>query len=207
MNVLLNSNVLPYDLKSFCSALNEKCIELQNAEKEHVPELTAVEAYSLIKNIKLNDAGDVLLYCAAMNLLNTYVKQKDSTIGYNFKNELHYLTSILLNVDINDVYIDYQAEAGSVLMIKIYDIQFSFHDVRRRLEIIKLCKSEHYLKMEWDGVRKQQCAATLYDMAKTNTFRVDNMTYRGKDLWKKVFRQVEQYKLGNLTIKQLGSTL
>ena len=148
-------------LELYVEKLNLKCIELQEFDKEIVSEEMAYEAYAIIQNIKIEDVGDVLLFCASMNLLNTYVKQSNSKIGYGFKNDIHYMTAILLNLDIDDVYINY-IDKESLWVVQIYSIQFSFHYVKKKHEIICLCNSRHHRELIWDGVRKQKCAVSIF---------------------------------------------
>ena len=58
---------------------------LQESEKEHVTLEDATLAYAIIKDIRYKDVLDFYLGSASLNLLNTYVKQKDSLIDYRFK--------------------------------------------------------------------------------------------------------------------------
>ena len=202
MNGILAKNIC---LETYTKLLNTTCIELQECDKEIVSADTAYEAYAIIKNIKIEDAGDALLYCASMNLLNTYVKQKNSEIGYGFKNDIHYMTSVLLNLDIDDVYIDYQ-DAECLLVVQIFSIQFSFHYVKKKNEIIQLCHSRHYKEMLWDGVRKQKCAVTLFQLARQNEDRICNLTYRGKSLSDKIARMMLVYWEGKSSFRDLLRT-
>ena len=182
--------------------LNDKCIERQEFDKEIVSDDVGYEAYAIVKNMKIADAGDVLLYCAAINLLNTYVKQPNCKIGYGFKEDIHYMTCILLNLDIDDVHIDYH-DVESLLVVQIFSIQFSFHYVKKRNEIISLCNSRHYKALVWDGIRKQKCAVSLYNAAKENNIRTCNLTYRGKSLTDRITRMMTVYQEGKSTFKDL----
>ena len=183
------------NFEEYIESINNLCITLQDFDKEVVEDELAYEAYSIVKNIKIEEAGDVLLYCASMNLLNTYVKQENSKIGYDFKNDIHYMTSILLNLDIEDVFIDYQ-DSESLLVVQIFSIQFSFHYVKKKSEIISLCNSHHHKELEWDGIRKQKCAVSLFDRVRLNTLRTCGLTYRGKNLNDKIARMMAVYKEG-----------
>lgn len=182
--------------------VNDMCRSLQETEKEYVNDDIAFEALVTIKNMRIEDAGDVLLFCGAMNLLNTYVKQKSSRLGYGFKQNMHYLTNILLNLDGDDVYIDYQDD-GSLLVVQIYQIQFSFHYIRKKSEIISLCNSGHRKDLLWDGIRKQNCAVTLYKAVWGNNIRTCNLTFRGKPLRAKVLKANELYLEGKMSFSDL----
>ena len=203
MGVVLDERPVQQDgLEEYTERINTTCIALQSYDKEEVIHELAFEALTIIKNMKIEDAGDALLYCASLNLLNTYVKQRNSLIGYSFKDEIHYMTSILLNLDLDDVYIDYH-DSEVLLVVQIFHIQFSFHYVKKKQEIVDLCNSRHYMKLEWDGVRKQMCATTLYNEVRKNKIRVCNITYRGKLLEKKIERMLSVYKEGKTNFKEL----
>lgn len=189
-------------LDDYTCKVNEMCRSLQETEKEYVSDDIVFEAMTIIKNMRIEDAGDVLLYCAAMNLVNTYVKQKNSMLGYGFKRNIHYMTSILLNLDIDDVYIDYQ-DVESLLVVQIYQIQFSFHYIRKKDEIISLCNSRHHKNLVWDGIRKQKCAVTLYTTVRENEIRTCNLTFRGKSLQSKVVKSVGLYYEGKISFADL----
>ena len=46
----------------FCDSLNNKCISLQQKEKEYISDDVAFEAYVYISLMKLEFAGDFLLF-------------------------------------------------------------------------------------------------------------------------------------------------
>ena len=190
------------DFEKYTEQVNNLCIDLQDLDKEIVEDALAYEAYAIIKNISIEDAGDVLLYCSSMNLLNTYVKQKNSKIGYGFKDDIHYMTNALLNLDIDDVFLDYQ-DSESLLVVQIFSIQFSFHYVKKESEIISLCNSHHHKELEWDGVRKQKCAVSLFEKTRSNTLRTCGLTYRGKNLNDKIARMMSVYQEGKSDFKSL----
>ena len=202
MGIVLIKEDSTISLELRTEAINDQCIYRQEFDKEFVADDVAYEAYATVKNMKIVDAGDALLYCAAMNLLNTYVKQPNSKIGYGFKEDIHYLTSVLLNLDIDDVFVDYQ-DAESLLVIQIFSIQFSFHYVKKRNEIMYLCNSRHYKELVWDGIRKQKCAVSLYNAVKENSIRTCNLTFRGKSLTDKITRRITVYREGKSTFKDL----
>ena len=190
------------DLQEYTKALNDTCKNLQGSEKEFVPDEKAYEAYCVVKNMHISDAGDVLLFCASMNLLNTYVKQKNSKISYKFKKDIHYMTNVLLNLNISDVFIDYQ-ENEALLVVQIFEIQFSFHFVRKKKEIIQLCKSHHYKELLWDGIRKQKCALSLFESVRKNQIRTCGVTFRGKPLDAKINKMLAIYLDGKSSFEEL----
>lgn len=183
----------------FCDELNRKCISLQLLPKEVISHEEAFEAYSYLKNMKLQNSGDILIYCSALNLLNTYVKQKDKKIGYGFKRELGYLVGIALNLDIEDILYDLQTEEkNSLMIVQVGSVQFSFHNIDVTKEVKTLKERYNCRRIEWDGIRKQNCASSIWRYAIKNNLRTCNLTYRGKNLNNKITKMTERYKNGEI---------
>ena len=137
------------------------------------------------------------------NVLNTYVKQPNRKIGYALKKELDYLVGVLLNVDIEDVLVDLQKEGkNSLLVVEVAGIQFSFHNVPVNKDMIQFSRSKAE-KLEWDGVRKQMCANSIFESAKKNKTRCSNSTFRGKNLEEKVNVMFRKYKEGKVDFQTL----
>lgn len=178
-----------------CNEINEVCKSLQEEEKEKITDLKAFKAYSYIKNMYLEDVGDALLFCASMNLINTYVKQNNSKLGYRFKTEFAYLIGICANVGIQNmkIYLDKKSR-NPLLLVQFGNLQFSFHNVPLTKELLELSNSIVETEFEWDGIRKQQCADTIFDMAERNRERRCFKTFRGKNLEKKINSLVNNFK-------------
>ena len=182
--------------KKLCKDINKKCIELQDIEKEYIEHELAFEAYIFISQMKLELPGDFLLFISALNLLNTYVKQKDSKINYKFKNEIDYFLEACLRKSKDVLKINKDAdEKGKLLIIQINDLQFSFHSVKCKYEGID---QNITADIEWDGIRKQLCAVTLYNLCKENQLLRCNKTFRGANLNNKVNRFVDNFKKGTI---------
>ena len=180
----------------YTARMNEILISKQEDEKELVSDTDIVKACAYIDNMKLESRGDMLLYCASLNLCNTYIKQPDSKIGYSFKKELGYLLAIAINSEIDGVSFDIQEDKGLLLVVQIASIQFSFHNVSKYL-LEKISRNRFLLKhIEWDGVRKQRCAISTFMLAENNQFEVTGRTYRGKSLAAKVERTLETFNDG-----------
>ena len=190
-------------IDDYARKMNEVIISKQDGEKEIVSEIDIVKACTYLDNMALRSRGDMLLYCASLNLCNTYVKQPDSKIGYLFKNELGFLLAIAINTDIEGVFFDIQEDKGSLLVVQIANIQFSFHNVSR-YKLGKITRKPSLLKsIEWDGVRKQKCANTVFYLAEANPFEITGKTFRGKSLADKVERTVETYLDGKRSFSDI----
>ena len=61
--------------KAAVQALNNMMRENPDHEKEFVENETAAKAIIIIKNMRINKIGDAFLYAAALNVMNTCVKQ------------------------------------------------------------------------------------------------------------------------------------
>lgn len=150
---------------NYCSSLNAICANMQDA-KETVSATEAERALKYAQSIELDRAGDVLLFCASINLMNTYVKQPGCrSFGYFFKGYTHRLIEKMQSAPIEGVRCSTQMDGkSSVTYVEVCDIQFSFHCVRRA----DLSRKGDPIK--FDGIRKQRCASTLFRMAETNFF-------------------------------------
>lgn len=141
--------------------------------KERVSSDLCFEALAFVKNQMVYTKEDVIRFCAALNLLNTYVKQPDSKIGYDFKGCINRLFIALLMRNITGVKVSMEITSNkkglevAYVIVQIDDVQFSFHQ-------IKLTKNAYLLKqntnlvhdLEFDGLRKQMCAVSIYEMVK-----------------------------------------
>ena len=195
--------------ETFCRSLNEVCRSLQDKPKEIVSDEQAFAAYACLRQMRIADAGDVVLFCAAMNLLNTYVKQDQQHIGYAFKQETDHLTGILSSLSIPDVVIDLQKDKGmTLLVVDILGLQFSFHNISRSEELLELdARNGEEDVLKWDGIRKQHCAATLFTLALRNRERRCLETFRGKDLEEKLDSLLSGFREGRISFDDLLKTI
>ena len=185
------------DFIKYTKELNEIAKNSQ-LEFEIINEEEIIKAITYLNNIYIEDVGDCLIYLSALNLCNTYVKQTNSKIGYTFKKGIKSLIDTLNYRDISDINISREKNNGTLFLFQIGEIQFSFHD-EKPVEI-----NEKYLKdLSWDGVKKQKCAKTLFNLAINNEIRTTNKTYRGKNLKEKVEKTLENYKTKKIEIKDV----
>lgn len=192
------------DFEYYCQQLNQICISLQESEKEYVSENDAFLAYLYVKNMYLGEEGDILLYCAALNLLNTYVKQKDSKITYKFKREIGYLLGLAVNAPCEKVQYDLQMDGhNSLFVAKIGDVIFSFHNIPLSYDLRVFEKSGKTVDIEWDGVRKQNCAVTIFEEAVNNVQKRTNKTFRGKELDRQINKLFTNFQCGKMGWKDI----
>jgi len=190
---------------AFCrytASMNEELEKLQDSETEFVSDELIAEAVSYINCMSLKRPGDILLYCAALNLCNRYVKQKDAKINYYFKTALVNVIEALNSNCIEDVYIDIQKDMGmTLLLVQAGHVQFSFHGVEiseRLLNAIRLCRNTRTIS--WQDVRKQRCAVSCFELAKANIIGRTNLTTDYKELSSEVRKAVSDIMSGKLKL-------
>lgn len=84
----------------------------------------------------------------------------------------------------------------SLLVVQIESIQFSFHGIKAaRLRKLLMEKPELCKHLEWDGIRKQKCANTVFSLAETSPDQT-KLTYRGKPLTERVQRDINNFTSG-----------
>lgn len=144
--------------------VNEKCKAYQEKnEKEEVDDESAGVAYTLVNNMEVDNLADACLFCASMNLLNTYTKQENVSLGYSFKQKINRLINALSLCEFTGWQFDYE-KSGRLAIFQIGDLQFSFHGINETDELKELIASLKLRNqsLEWDGIRKQKCAMTVF---------------------------------------------
>lgn len=181
--------------KDELKAFSEIVLEYQKAgNKEVVTDEDAVRSLIVLNYIKYEKVPDAFLGCAAINLLNTYVKQDNAQIGYRFRRHLYSLLKGIEDINQNktiNVFFDDNSPDGT-LMIIFWGFQFSFHGEKRTAEIVKLQRKND---IEWDGIRKQLCSKQIFDFA-LNSDWISNKTQDGKDLRLLIENELTDYNNG-----------
>lgn len=149
--------------KVYCEGLNELCKMMQGINEPVLRE-EADRALDYARSMDFKGAGDVLLFCAAVNLMNTYVKQPGcKKFGYFFKAYVPRVVDYIRRNPDEGVLCNVQMDGkNSLTIVEVFGIQFSFHCVQG------MKPSADGAIVEFDGVRKQKCAATLFKMAEAN---------------------------------------
>ena len=89
----------------FLNGINQIANESDISNKECVDGSLAASALYCVSYLCFVTLGDVCLFCAANNLLNSYVKQTDSNISYYFKSSVYRLIAALECLNIDGLYI------------------------------------------------------------------------------------------------------
>ena len=149
--------------KVYCQNLNELCKAMQKADEPVLRE-EADRALGYVRSMDIKGVGDVLLFCAAVNLMNAYVKQPGcKKFGYFFKAYVPRVVDYIRKHPDEGVACNVQMDGkNSLTVVEVFGIQFSFHCVQG------MKPSVEGSVIEFDGIRKQKCAATLFKMAEAN---------------------------------------
>ena len=146
----------------------------------------------------IDDTGDCLIFLAAINLCNAYVKYDRNNIGYSFKKGIKYIIDVLNNRNISDIYVSKVSNNGKLYLFQVGEIQFSFHDEKDVLV------DEKYIRnLTWDGVRKQKCAKVIFNSVVNNKLRFTNVTFRGRNLSEKLNKILDNYRNKKIDVKDL----
>lgn len=175
------------DFSKYTDKLNKYVLSNQ-IEKEEVLEEDIIMAISYINNIDINDCGDCLIFLSAINLCNAYVKQDNSKIGYYFKKCVTKFIEVLNEKDISNIYVNRVSDKNTLYIFQVSNIQFSFHD-EKKVDI----NNKYNKKLKWDGIRKQNCAKTIFLSAINNNINVSNKAKDGSDLNMKIANILDNY--------------
>jgi len=198
-------NTKAQDFIQACYRTNEALAAI--TEKEEVSEETAILAAVIAKNMKVKEIGDCLLYAAALNVLNTYVKKsRENTeqVGYWFKESSQVLLDyIKKHPDDKMITAHIVEEKGglNVCRITINKIQTSFHCVilQKGMERFILDISEEEKEKLWDGIRKQFCSMTLFNFAMNNSYGRTYQMEDGSDFMESFEKARQMYRSGKLS--------
>ena len=184
---------------NYTKKLNQLAIKKQiETNLEEISEEDVVKAIAYLNNIYIEDTGDCLIFLAALNLCNAYVKQNNSKITYTFKKCIEYFIDILNKKELKNILVGKSKNNGTLFIFQIGEIQFSFHD-EKQIEI-----NEKYLSnLKWDGIKKQKCSKMLFESAINNKIRTTNKTYKGENLQEYVSKIIENYRTEQYDIKKL----
>ena len=146
-------------------------------EQEVISDIDVVKAYSILYHALVLNENDVYLFLSCINLLSTYAKQNKKKISYSFKSRIFFLNELLAYNDFKNIKVSYfYTKSQSLYMVMVNDVQFSFHNVIIEKGAWDLLK-KYQAQLSWDGIRKQMCAKTVFDVALSK----DNLTKQTRD--------------------------
>ena len=185
------------ELNIFTNVLNEYALEHKD-EYEEISEDDFIRAIYYLDNLYIINEWDVLTYLGSLNLCNAYAKKEKDHDIYKFKKDIGTLIDILNDHHIPNIKICMVNDKGNLYIFKIGTLQFSFHDEK----IIPI--DDYYQeKMEWDGIRKQPCASTIFNNCTYNKHANMQITTTGKPIKILVNKLIEDYHNGILTFEEI----
>ena len=162
-------------------------------EREPVSDRDAVKAACVLKYICYRTKADIFLGCAALNLLNAYVKNRDAKLGNGFKILLGPMLNAISELNSPNIKVAYDnSQQMGILMICFRNFQFSFKS--RPLSQLTMQLSNGR-EIPWDGIRKQNKAVSILDFALDLPF-ISNVTSGGENLHELLEREMSDFESG-----------
>lgn len=119
-----------------------------------------------LSNLNVVDTQSVLLFFAAMNFLNAYVKKPDADPHYHkrykFKNDVARVLESIVQYPITGVSV---FKAPDVTYVSVGGLQFSFHNLEKAEILTSYQQSDKNIVQEWTGLRLQPAAKQVLDYA------------------------------------------
>lgn len=172
-------------------------------EQEVISDIDVVKAYSILYHALVLNENDVYLFLSCINLLSTYAKQNKKKISYSFKSRIFFLNELLAYNDFKNIKVSYfYTKSQSLYMVMVNDVQFSFHNVIIEKGAWDLLK-KYQAQLSWDGIRKQMCAKTVFDVALSKN-NLTKQTRDYEDLMEFLDKKVEDFNNGLIKIDKKG---
>ncbi|MCQ2796533.1 MAG: hypothetical protein MJ213_04485 [Bacilli bacterium] len=195
------------EFKQFVKTLSD--LALANKDKEEpdvVTDRDAIIAYYIISHINIIEEGDALLFLVANNLINAYIKQPGALdfFGYEFKNSLCVLLYYGMQRDLPNLKINYipkELDGNNVIMFNIYDLQFSFHCIPKRMRNCILARNKADLR--FNGVRNKNCINELFKRTLDNRLFFNDCTVEQTSLLEGANNLADDYLNGKINRKHL----
>ena len=174
---------------------NEKCSSANYRDDAEINEEDIIKALVILNFMEYKKVPDLFLACAAMNLLNTYSKRKDSKLGYNYKRHMQEIIKGIETVgQPKTILIGYDNTNNmQLLIVQFWNFQFSFQAQRLSSAVQKLISNK---KIEWDGIRKQPISKMIFECAYSRSW-LSNSTLLGADLHLFVDNELRNYDAGD----------
>ena len=141
---------------------------------EVITEEDVVRSFIILNYAKYASIADLFMGCAALNLLNAYVKQDNAQIDYTFRRHMLNVLKAIEDLEIQKKLEVTYDETNQMITFSFWGFMFSFQGERKS----ELIKRIQHISIPWDGIRKQRCAKTIFDFAINNNYRTD-MTLGG----------------------------
>lgn len=163
--------------------VEEQYNRLVGEESMPISEDSVREAIRCIDDFDLKDSKSLFTIVAALNLLNAAIKKDDlkSTLYYSYiKNNVSKVADYYLsNSDKFEDVVVYYEIARKCLFLKIYDVVFSFHQIKETNKIISIATNSK--PIVWPGIRLQRIAQSVFEYGKYMEKREDSVNREKKN--------------------------
>ena len=144
---------------------------------ERVPYSYLITAENLLGMMLLNNPEDFLLYFSCAILLSSHNKaiKKEKNVnnislkGYSFKNFIAKAIDCAIKENLDYIKFDYVYDKNNnpVIYVKLFDTQFSFHNVELtgKMKWAKMNEKEQYQKQYYEGLKMQKGAWEMFNFA------------------------------------------
>lgn len=133
--------------------------------EDHVVE----DAISVVENLHCNDSESIFYILSALNLLNAAIKREShkAKLSYDYikGKAVETFEYIHCHHELFEEISFYYAKNDLCLFVNVFDVIFSFHQVKETPTIIQASQFE---PIEWKGIRLQRIAQPLFLYAKEN---------------------------------------
>lgn len=175
------------------TTLSKKLKSQIDNNKEYIEEKDVIKAMNILNYAVYRNIADIFLGCAAINLVNAYVKQDDAKLNYEFRRHLIRILKAIEKVEDKNILVIYDDSKGlRILMIQIAGFQFSFKS-ERLSQLTKILSQKN--KIPWDGMRKQFFATTIFNFALDSKY-ISNMTRKNESLREYLASEISNYEHG-----------
>ena len=141
-------------------------IKAMDETKEQELEVEDAKLAMRLTHLSVIDTQSAMLFFAAMNFLNAYVKKPDADLHFHkrylFKFDVTRVLEAILQNPINGVSIYL---APDVTYVNVGGLQFSFHNLEQTEILTTYQQSEKNNVQEWTGLRLQPAAKQVLDYA------------------------------------------
>lgn len=104
-------------VKSLKPLYDQVSVAQNKEESEYIHEIDVVRALNILNYIDYQRIGDLFLGCAAINLVNAYMRQPDKKMNYMYKIRLIELLRGINKISDNNVVVSYDSSNHMQLLI------------------------------------------------------------------------------------------
>jgi hypothetical protein len=173
-------------------SLQKQLLETPDLQ-EPISDRDAALAAFVLRFIVYRNKADIFLGCAAINLLNAYVKKPDGKLGWSFKNHLGPLLNAIRELASPNIKVSFNRSLmQGLLIINFRSFQFSFGGRQLSRLTMELTKEK---VIPWDGIKKQPKAISILNFALESPC-ISNTTRGESSLLQRLADEMDDFDAG-----------